>query len=127
MVGSPDRAVLRSFYEAANGADWESNANWLSGAPLAEWHGVTVDAHGRVVGLDLSGNGLTGSITPHIGNLVNLKSLTLQVNALGGSIPPEIGNLRNLVWLDLQSNDLSGEIPPELSTLDNLRTLWFVR
>ncbi len=76
-VSNSDRAVLRSFYEAANGVDWENNANWLSGAPLAEWHGVTVDAHGRVVGLDPSWNGLSGSITPHIGNLVHLKSLTL--------------------------------------------------
>lgn len=123
-VTSPDRAVLVSFYDAANGASWEKNANWLSDRPLAEWHGITVDYRERVVELDLSWNGLTGSITPQIGELAHLRSLSLQVNGLGGSIPPEIGTLSNLMSIDLQSNDLSGRIPPEIATLDRLQTLW---
>ena len=93
-VASPDRAVLVSFYDAAEGANWEENTNWLSDNPLAEWHGVTVDHRARVVGLDLSWNGLAGSITPQIGKLAHLRSLSLQVNGLGGSIPPEIGTLK---------------------------------
>ena len=123
-VASPDRAVLASFYDAANGASWEKNTNWLSDKPLAEWHGITVDYRERVVELDLSWNGLTGSITPQIGKLAHLRSLSLQVNGLGGSIPPEIGSLKNLLSIDLQSNDLNGQIPAELSTLDRLQTLW---
>lgn len=105
-----------------------NNANWLSGNPLAEWHGVTVDPRGRVVGLDLSWNGLTGSITPQIGNLPYLRTLNLQGNALGGSIPPEIGSLANLEALILgsgssETNRLAGPLPPELGSLRQLMVL----
>ena len=39
--------------------DGRSPANWSSDAPLAEWHGVTADAEGRVIELALDRNGLT--------------------------------------------------------------------
>jgi len=81
----------------------------------------------------LGGNDLTGNIPPELGNLINLKNLTLYFNDLIGSIPPELGNLINLTDLGLDSNDLTGIIPPELSKLtklerlgltDNLTRLW---
>ena len=34
--------------------------NWLTDAPLGEWHGVTTDAGGRVTVLYLDDNGLSG-------------------------------------------------------------------
>ncbi len=118
-----DRDVLVALYQAANGANWKNNANWLSDAPLATWHGVTTDDSGRVIALDLSENGLSGAIPPELGNLTNLTALNLYPNDLSGDIPSELGNLTNLEFLDLAGNRLSGTIPSELGNLTNLRQL----
>ena len=98
--------------------------NWLSEAPLDEWHGVYSDHSGRVFDLHLSSNGLSGEIPPELGNLSNLNTLYLYGNQLNGKIPPELGQLASLTMLSLGSNRLSGEIPPELGNLSNLNTLY---
>ena len=118
-----DRATLEAFYGATGGANWTNNTNWRTSAPLDEWYGVTTDAAGRVTRLELSYNGLTGSIPPALGNLVNLETLVLQDNALTGSIPSALGSLTNLATLNLGYNELSGAIPVELGHLANLETL----
>ena len=58
---SEDRAVLVEFYNATNGPNWTNNTNWNSSAPVDQWYGVSTDAGGRVTGLLLPENGLTGS------------------------------------------------------------------
>ena len=115
-----EREALIAFYEATNAVDWRNNTNWLSDAPLGEWHGVITDASGRVVVLSLSNNQLSGEIPPELGGLSILAYLNLNGNQLGGEIPPELGGLANLVNLYLGANHLSGEIPPELGGLSNL-------
>ena len=50
---TPDKAALVALYEATDGDNWTNNTNWLSDRPLGEWHGVTTDADGRVIGLSL--------------------------------------------------------------------------
>ncbi len=54
-----DRVALGALYEATEGESWAMNANWLSDAPIGEWHGVTVDHSGRVTELDLRRNQLS--------------------------------------------------------------------
>ena len=132
-----DRDILVLLYEATDGPNWAYNENWLTDAPLGEWHGVDVNEEGAVIGLILTENGLTGTIPPEIGKLSNLTHLELWTNSLSGpippalgilsslrvleldfneltSIPPELGNLTHLEHLSLQVNDLTGSIPPEL-------------
>ncbi len=123
--GSPsgDRDALAALFGAAGGPDWEDNTKWLSDAPLGEWHGVTTDANGRVIGLDLSGNGLSGEIPPQLGDLSNLELLLLDNNQLTGEIPPELGSLTRLRELFLGGNRLSGEIPAALGRLRLLQVL----
>jgi|LWDU01.1.fsa_nt_gi Leucine-rich repeat (LRR) protein len=74
--------------------------------------------------LDLRGQGLTGSIPPEIGNLINLTNLDLRNNQLTGSIPQEIGNITNLERLHLNNNQLTGSIPSEIGNLINLEWLY---
>ncbi len=126
-----ERAALAALYEATDGPNWTNNENWLTDAPLGEWHGVTVGDDGRVSRLDLGGrirapdlgNGLSGPIPPELGNLASLRTLNLGGNALTGSIPPELGNLASLEELDLAWNPLTGPIPPELGNLASLEEL----
>ena len=134
-VAPSDRDVLVALYEATDGPNWINNENWLTDAPVGEWHGVDADASGRVVRLDLSGkwdseakryaeHGLAGSIPPALGGLNSLEELRLRANYLAGPIPPELGNLTGLQTLHLGGNDLTGPIPPELGNLTSLRQLF---
>ena len=118
-----DRDALVAFYQAANGANWLRNDNWMTDAPIGTWYGVTTNLSGRVTELDLSENGLRGTIPPALGSLVYLETLTLAYNQLSGSIPPQLGNLTNLDFLSLWANKLRGTIPPELGNLTNLTWL----
>ena len=124
MPVSSDREVLVTLYHAADGPNWRNSTNWLSDAPLNEWHHVSADSKGRVTRLDLSDNQLTGEIPPELGTLANLESLNLRGNELGGEIPAELGTLANLELLDLSDNQLTGEIPAELGTLAKLAGLY---
>ena len=104
-----DRSALVALYNATNGAGWLDNDNWLTGTPLEEWHGVTVDADDRVSRLELEGNLLHGQLPPELGILTELSVLKLSCNELKGPIPVELANLSNLVVLDLGHNQLTGE------------------
>ena len=119
-----EREILTQVYHATAGTGWTENENWLSDRPLGEWHGVMTGNDGRVIGLNLSANGLSGPIPPELGNLSSLTGLDLSANGLSGPIPPGLGNLSSLAGLDLSANDLSGPIPPELGNLANLVYLW---
>ena len=48
-----DREALVALYNATNGENWTISDNWLSDAPLGEWHGVTTNDDGRVIQLRL--------------------------------------------------------------------------
>lgn len=67
--------------------------------------------------------GFSGFLSPRIGGLKTLSSLTLQGNRITGEIPKEFGNLSSLVSLDLENNQLTGQIP---SSLGNLKKLQFL-
>ena len=118
-----DREALVALYNATGGENWLNSENWLSDMPLGEWHGVTTNSSGRVTGLDLYNNQLSGGIPPELGSLTNLTGLFLFNNQLSGGIPAELGSLTNLTRLWLVDNQLSGGIPAELGSLTNLTGL----
>ena len=125
-VQESDREVLEAFYHATDGPNWRTSTNWLSDAPLSEWHGVSANDEGLVEALTLLDNQLSGPIPSQLGQLTNLARLTLSENQLSGPIPPELGQLTNLARLTLSVNQLSGPIPPELGGLTNLDTLHLI-
>ena len=131
----PNRDALVALYRATGGPQWKDNTNWMSDAPIDEWHGVVTGSctgtgsvlrcfdDDSVASLDLIENGLRGVIPLELSELDNLVKLSLSGNELSGEIPPELGELSNLRVLALGSNALSGEIPPELGRLSNLIVL----
>ena len=97
VVGGTDREALVALYNAAGGVGWTNRANWLSGAPIGDWYGVTTDAAGRVTSLNLGNNNLTGSLPPEMGSLTALSLLYLHRNSgLTGPVPAEMANLARL-------------------------------
>ena len=124
VVENPDRAALVGIYGATDGPNWFSRDNWLSDTPLGDWYGISTDDAGRVVGLNLSNNGLNGEIPKELWGLTKLQALDLSESPdLGGEIPSEVGNLTHLTHLSIWFNRLTGEIPPELGNLTRLKTL----
>ncbi|KAJ4824584.1 hypothetical protein Tsubulata_007132 [Turnera subulata] len=73
--------------------------------------------------LSLSQNNLTGSIPPELGGLTNLEQLDLSYNNLTGEIPEGIGAMKSLTILDLSWNSLGGEIPASLGRLQMLQKI----
>ncbi len=113
-----DRAALEALYHATGGDDWRENANWLTDAPLGEWHGIQVFENGRVRYLELPDNNLTGRIPAAVGLLDSLFSFNLRGNSLTGPIPSSIGRLTRVRDLQLRDNrQLGGPLPPEMSNM----------
>lgn len=74
--------------------------------------------------LDLLDNpGLVGSISPKIGQLVNLTIWDWRKCGFTGSIPTEIGNMTNLEEIYLLNNELTGSIPASIGNLSKLTTV----
>lgn len=121
QVAEDDSLALVALYNATDGADWIDDTNWLT-APVSDWYGVSVQ-EGRVTGLNLSLNQLSGPVPPELGTLADLITVVLGNNRLTGAIPPELGILTDLAWLDLRGNQLTGEIPGALGALTEVTFL----
>ena len=87
-----EREALRILYSATGGENWTRSDGWLGGAYLGNWHGVETDSAGRVSGLDLSGNGLSGRLPRELGDLASLATLNVSSNELRGPLPLSLAN-----------------------------------
>ncbi|KAH6833081.1 hypothetical protein C2S53_005029, partial [Perilla frutescens var. hirtella] len=118
-----DKEALISFKSQVF-SDSNPLSTWDEKISPCNWTGVSCDELGNhVVSLHLSGLRLTGSISPHLGNLSSLTSLELQNNQLSGPLPDHLGNLIRLRTLNLSFNSLGGVIPSNLSRCKDLRQL----
>lgn len=70
--------------------------------------------------LDLSGNSLTGTLPPEIGNMASLKLLDLSRNGFSGQLPNELSRIASLEYLDLSNNKFVGKIPDKLPSSLNV-------
>ncbi len=141
-----DRAILVRIYESCGGSSWFHSTNWLTGMPLSQWSGVTTDTDGRVIGLHLNHNGMTGFLPDVLGYLRSLKELNLsgnrlhepkvgfgdffkwtpaQIRRVGDKegIPAQLGDLTDLRLINLSGNMFHWSIPAALGNLSNLQVL----
>ncbi|KAL6130510.1 hypothetical protein ACLB2K_068889 [Fragaria x ananassa] len=119
-----DRLALLEIKARITGDPVAALTSWNDSVHFCQWHGVTCGLrHQRVTRLDLQSLQLSGSISPHVGNLSFLGVLYLLNNSFSHEIPPEIGRLRRLQDLQLQNNSISGEISSNLSSCCQLVTI----
>ncbi|KAJ0595857.1 putative protein kinase RLK-Pelle-LRR-XII-1 family [Helianthus annuus] len=114
--------------------------SWNDSLHLCDWsHVYCGKRHRRVTYLNLSSQGLEGSLSPHVGNLSFLHKLSLGNNSFHGAIPQEVGRLSRLCYLYFIPNILSqwknlrefyaggcnlyGTIPDEFGHLTRLTVL----
>ncbi|KAF7847611.1 hypothetical protein BT93_L2790 [Corymbia citriodora subsp. variegata] len=119
-----DRLTLLAFKADITRDPFRVLNSWNDSIGFCQWYGVACgQRHRRVTVLDLSSQGLSASISPHIGNLNFVRKIRLLNNSLHCEIPLQIGQLRHLRVLRLDNNSLVGEIPKNLSACSNLVSL----
>ena len=112
-----ERTVLAALYDATGGEDWRTSDGWLSDSPLDQWQRVTTDEDGRVTGLDLGSNQLSGEIPAELGNLPRLRLLYLSDNKLTGPLPQSLTRLSGLESFRFHNNSgLCAPIDEEFQT-----------
>ena len=80
--------VLASLYEAMGGPGWTNSDGWLGNGAVEDWHGVASDSLGFVTELDLSYNGLSGTVPVVLSELISLTVLRVAGNEdLSGRLP----------------------------------------
>ncbi|KAF9617040.1 hypothetical protein IFM89_033110 [Coptis chinensis] len=114
-----EKQALLSFISKlphANRLQWNSNDS------ACNWVGVKCDSNNSYIySLRLPGTDLVGQIPPNtLGNLTQLRILSLRSNRLSGQLPTDFSNLKLLRSLFLQNNVFSGEFPTSLVTLTRL-------
>ncbi|KAF7014349.1 hypothetical protein CFC21_028353 [Triticum aestivum] len=100
---SDPRGFLRSW-----------NATGLGGACSGAWTGIKC-VNGNVVAITLPWRGLAGTLSARgLGQLTQLRRLSLHDNAIAGAVPSSLGFLPDLRGLYLFNNRFSGAVPPEI-------------
>ena len=119
-----DTEALISFKSQLRNDTLNHLSSWNQNSSPCNWTGVQCDRLGqRVTALELSGLGLSGHLSPYIGNLSSLQFLQLQNNQLIGLIPDQIGNLFSLRVLNMSFNMLEGKLPSNITHLNELQIL----
>ncbi|KAL5732917.1 hypothetical protein ACOSQ2_032609 [Xanthoceras sorbifolium] len=99
-------------------------SSWNESRHFCEWEGIKCGRrHRRVTVVHLTSKGLSGSLSPYLGNLSFLRKLILYNNSIQGEIPREFGRLFRLKSLSLFNNSFIGEIPANLSHCSRLKIL----
>ncbi|XP_051223126.2 receptor kinase-like protein Xa21 [Lolium perenne] len=122
MVRASDEASLLAFRAQLSGGGSPALASWNDSAHFCRWEGVTCSHRrpARVVELRLNSTGLTGELSPAIGNLTFLRTLDLSFNWLNREIPASLGRLHRLQRLYLNDNAFSGAFPANLTSCANI-------
>ncbi|KAK9034440.1 hypothetical protein V6N11_050604 [Hibiscus sabdariffa] len=103
---------LKSFLEEQNRVNrgWYSEWDAENSTPCL-WHGVSCSFDGqRVIGINLSGNNISGEMFSQFSALTELRELDLSRNTIGGAIPDDLNRCSNLLYLNLSHNILEGEL-----------------
>ena len=116
-VGSgchPDYDALHAFYLAAQGSQWIQKNGWNDDCDVCNWFGVTCRPDGRVIGLELVDNNLSGYLASEIGSIPFLQWIDLSFNDLTDQIPSSLIQLSHLQSINLSYNNFVGCFPANL-------------
>ncbi|KAK8512161.1 hypothetical protein V6N13_097172 [Hibiscus sabdariffa] len=98
---------------------------WDQTTDCCSWSGVTCDAAGLVIGLDLSNQSIAGVMndSSSLFRLEHLQRLDLAYNRLMPVFPSAFDILENLSYLNLSNAGFTGQIPAAISSMTKLVSL----
>ncbi|CAL5436290.1 unnamed protein product [Camellia sinensis] len=104
-------------------------SSWNNSHHFCKWQGVTCSHrhHQRVSAINLSSLKLSGSLSPHIGNLTFLRVIDLVDNNFHGVIPQAVGRLFRIRSLYLGNNSFKGEFPVNVTHCSGLRVINLIK
>lgn len=111
-----DREALIAFYNAVDGPNWINSTNWCTDEPLDTWYGITTDANGRVTGISMRNNLLSGDAGNTLAPLDALASVDF-----GNNYNESKADYNRLTSLDMSGNGLLVRLEcadNDLSSLD---------
>ncbi|CAJ1787086.1 unnamed protein product [Sphenostylis stenocarpa] len=117
---SRDALSLLSFKRFVSSDPSNLLAGWTkqTSSNICSWSAVACGSagipSGLVTALNITGLG-GGQLSPSVGDLSELRVLSLAGNMFSGEIPASVGNLRFLEVLELQGNNFSGTVPTQMS------------
>ncbi|ESR55377.1 hypothetical protein CICLE_v10018798mg [Citrus x clementina] len=112
------KASLQSHNQSLLPSWTNATTNVSSKISPCAWYGISCDDAGRVTNISLRNTGLSGTLRDlSFSSFPQLVLLDLSHNGLFGTIPSQIGNLSKLSYISLDSNQFSGKIPAELIDL----------
>jgi hypothetical protein len=81
-----ERNALKVFFDSAKGGEWTTSDFWVDEyTSHCEWYGIECNEANNSIRLDLQSNGLSGILTPRIGDLRSLEILNLNNNNIKAS------------------------------------------
>ena len=124
-AAASEREGLRKLFEATGGALWLRGASgpqqWLSNESACTWYGITCNAGGNVIEINLGFNNLSGSLPADLAlDLPSLQVFYVDANHIGGTVP-DISGLHNLSVFSVGYNLMTGMLP-SLSGLTRLQS-----
>lgn len=116
-----DSLALVALYNATNGANWKYP--WTLTKKIDQWRGVKIKNE-RVVGIRLSFQKLKGTLPSEMGDLDELKELSIRFEReLKGSLPATMMQLKKLEKLELAITGVGGEMPTWIGKLPALKII----
>ena len=77
VMQMPPRDALIYLYVTNGGNSWVGANNWNTREPICTWAGVFCNGASQVIGLDMSGFGLTGQLADVFASFSLLESLKM--------------------------------------------------
>ena len=114
-----ERYALAVFYFSTHRDSWKRSENWMTETGYCLWEGIKCFPRDQK---PTEENGFEPSTERYDDN-APIISIDLSSNGIEGTIPREIAGLKSALTLDLQDNEMSGGLPDSLSGMTSLRAL----